>query len=340
MEEITSKLNQETAARDALLKMKEVYEANPSLGDPLTITGQLSESYSTIEKLKGDLVKYQTMLDNPEPPQPSPTPPSRHSHSGSLTPNSHLHQANGSHSSSPRNGAVVGVGHGSSPRSSINSHRTSLSDESISRSASNTSLSTTTTTTAPKPPPPPPTRSAATSLLLSCSPASTGGVITSQNNTSTTTTTTVTTNITPQGSSHSPESGISLSHNSLHGSETGGMNGGSSLHANPSALHSNSNALHTSGLSQTDSVDLADDAADDSAEFYDLDPLPVIGSCRALFNFDGLSEGSMALAEGDELLVIELDAGDGWTRVRRGPPDGTEGFVPTSYIQVTLNPDC
>ncbi|XP_047736513.1 formin-binding protein 1-like isoform X3 [Hyalella azteca] len=274
MEEITSKLNQETAARDALLKMKEVYEANPSLGDPLTITGQLSESYSTIEKLKGDLVKYQTMLDNPEPPQPSPTPPSRHSHSGSLTPNSHLHQANGSHSSSPRNGAVVGVGHGSSPRSSINSHRTSLSDESISRS------------------------------------------------------------------SHSPESGISLSHNSLHGSETGGMNGGSSLHANPSALHSNSNALHTSGLSQTDSVDLADDAADDSAEFYDLDPLPVIGSCRALFNFDGLSEGSMALAEGDELLVIELDAGDGWTRVRRGPPDGTEGFVPTSYIQVTLNPDC
>lgn len=48
----------------------------------------------------------------------------------------------------------------------------------------------------------------------------------------------------------------------------------------------------------------------------------------------------MALAEGEQLHVIELDAGDGWTRVRRVDSEAIEGFVPTSYIQVTINADC
>lgn len=44
------------------------------------------------------------------------------------------------------------------------------------------------------------------------------------------------------------------------------------------------------------------------------------------------------MAEGEELQVIELDQGDGWTRVRRltGPTGWEEGFVPTSYIESTL----
>lgn len=53
------------------------------------------------------------------------------------------------------------------------------------------------------------------------------------------------------------------------------------------------------------------------------------------------SEGSIPMAEGEELHVIELDQGDGWTRVRRitdgsGWEEGCEGFVPTSYIESTL----
>lgn len=36
--------------------------------------------------------------------------------------------------------------------------------------------------------------------------------------------------------------------------------------------------------------------------------------------------------DGEELLIIELDQGDGWTRVRR-QNDHEEGFVPTSYIE-------
>lgn len=44
------------------------------------------------------------------------------------------------------------------------------------------------------------------------------------------------------------------------------------------------------------------------------------------------------MAEGEELHVIELDQGDGWTRVRRISSGNVveEGFVPTSYIESTL----
>lgn len=44
------------------------------------------------------------------------------------------------------------------------------------------------------------------------------------------------------------------------------------------------------------------------------------------------------MAEGEELQVIELDQGDGWTRVRRITDSSIweEGFVPTSYIESTL----
>lgn len=43
------------------------------------------------------------------------------------------------------------------------------------------------------------------------------------------------------------------------------------------------------------------------------------------------------MSEGEELQVIEVDQGDGWTRVRRFSSKGwEEGFVPTSYIECTL----
>lgn len=51
------------------------------------------------------------------------------------------------------------------------------------------------------------------------------------------------------------------------------------------------------------------------------------------------SEGSIPLYEGEELFVIEIDQGDGWTRVRRNS-GYEEGFVPTSYIQCTLYNSC
>ncbi|KAJ7986596.1 hypothetical protein DPEC_G00341510 [Dallia pectoralis] len=69
-------------------------------------------------------------------------------------------------------------------------------------------------------------------------------------------------------------------------------------------------------------------------EFDDDDPLPVIGHCKALYSFDGQNEGTLLLKEDDVLYVIEEDKGDGWTRARK--QTGEEGYVPTSYLDITM----
>ncbi|XP_040215939.1 formin-binding protein 1-like isoform X2 [Rana temporaria] len=66
----------------------------------------------------------------------------------------------------------------------------------------------------------------------------------------------------------------------------------------------------------------------------DDDPLPAIGHCKALYPFDGNNEGTLSMKEGEVMYIIEEDKGDGWTRARR--QNGEEGYVPTSYIDLTL----
>lgn len=97
------------------------------------------------------------------------------------------------------------------------------------------------------------------------------------------------------------------------------------------------------------------DVVPDGGDF-DPEALPTLGKARALYPFEGLSclllllsfgnhhndlvtaqsEGSIGMEEGEELDVVELDQGDGWTRVRRINCD-EEGFVPTSYIEVEVS---
>ncbi|XP_053689849.1 formin-binding protein 1-like isoform X5 [Sabethes cyaneus] len=105
-------------------------------------------------------------------------------------------------------------------------------------------------------------------------------------------------------SSASPESGLGTSHTSLPGSGQGSTN----------------------------------DQPINDEMYYEADALQPLGTCKALYPFDATSEGSIPMSEGEELLVIELDQGDGWTRVRRlcSPSGWEEGFVPTSYIESTL----
>uniref|UniRef100_A0A8C2A9S0 Formin binding protein 1a n=1 Tax=Cyprinus carpio TaxID=7962 RepID=A0A8C2A9S0_CYPCA len=70
-------------------------------------------------------------------------------------------------------------------------------------------------------------------------------------------------------------------------------------------------------------------------EFDDEEPLPTIGTCKALYPFEGQNEGTISMAESEMLYVIEEDKGDGWTRVRRNEDE--EGYVPTSYIKLFLD---
>lgn len=256
IEEITGKICQETAARDGLMKMKQVYESNPALGDPMSIQGQLTENGHRLDKLRSELKKFQDFLDELEGKAPS-SPAIRTKDEG--------------------DSKLASSGSIKKNRSSrTKQRRSSVSDgaESLSRSGSDSSVS----------------------QQRRGSKNSSGETAAIH------------------GSSRSPESGICTSSMSLPSSSSGSNdNGGKSR-------------------------DVEEDE-DEDEEFYDADPLPIVGKCRALYSFEVTSEGSIRMEENEELWLIESDQGDGWTRVRRIKPSPVdpmpEGFVPTSYIETT-----
>lgn len=90
---------------------------------------------------------------------------------------------------------------------------------------------------------------------------------------------------------------------------------------------------YTEDQSQETEVKVTPTEFDD--DFDDEEPLTTIGTCKALYPFDGENEGTISVAEGEILSVIEEDKGDGWTRIRRSEEE--EGYVPTSYIEVYLD---
>ncbi|XP_042912921.2 formin-binding protein 1-like, partial [Parasteatoda tepidariorum] len=62
LDEINSKIQQKTSAREGLMKMKGVYEQNPSMGDPASVEGQLADNNMKLEKLQQEFQKYQGWL--------------------------------------------------------------------------------------------------------------------------------------------------------------------------------------------------------------------------------------------------------------------------------------
>lgn len=84
IQELQHKIGQETAAYEGLMKMKTVYESNSVLGDPMTVEGQLNESGAKLEKLKGEIRKFQHYLDlaNSAPNGQNSPQTDRHIHNG------------------------------------------------------------------------------------------------------------------------------------------------------------------------------------------------------------------------------------------------------------------
>ncbi|XP_065720864.1 formin-binding protein 1-like isoform X7 [Drosophila suzukii] len=240
--ELTQNIAQETKARDGLMKMKIVYEANSSLGNPMTVEGQLNESEHKLEKLKVDLKKYQDFLEKAcQVPVATSSPQATRNQ-----------LQNGHRTSRHSNG-------------SADDHHDDGDDQ----------------------------PDDAGSLSRSDSEDNVAQIQNGHNNNN-------------NGSSASPESGLGTSHTSLPGSGQGSAN---------------ENAIGEDTYYET--------------EVETLNPL---GTCRALYPFEASSEGSIPMSEGEELQVIEIDQGDGWTRVRRANNSNgwDEGFVPTSYIECTL----
>ncbi|XP_068593521.1 cdc42-interacting protein 4 homolog isoform X2 [Cebidichthys violaceus] len=65
-------------------------------------------------------------------------------------------------------------------------------------------------------------------------------------------------------------------------------------------------------------------------EFEDVET--PVGHCTALYTFEGNSEGTISILEGEMLSIMEDDKGDGWMRVLRA--SGEEGYIPSSYVKL------
>ncbi|XP_058613091.1 thyroid hormone receptor interactor 10b isoform X2 [Onychostoma macrolepis] len=94
---------------------------------------------------------------------------------------------------------------------------------------------------------------------------------------------------------------------------------------------------HTPGSSEYITV-LSDPSVSPSENIYecefdeDFDIDVPIGQCKALYDFDGSSEGAVSMHVGEQLSLMQEDQGDGWVRVQRA--NGDVGYVPASYIQI------
>lgn len=54
-------------SRDALNKMKDVYEKNPQMGDPQSLQPKISETMCNMEKLRSEIHKNEVSLPSQEP---------------------------------------------------------------------------------------------------------------------------------------------------------------------------------------------------------------------------------------------------------------------------------
>lgn len=111
----------------------------------------------------------------------------------------------------------------------------------------------------------------------------------------------------------------------------------------PITAHNNSAACRPESGLGTSHTSIPDDDGDFEENGYEVDSfeaelLPPLGRAVAIYAFDAQSEGSIPMEEREEFLVVEVDQGDGWTRVRRENLE--EGFVPTSYLECTMFNSC
>ncbi|XP_019908878.1 formin-binding protein 1 isoform X23 [Esox lucius] len=129
------------------------------------------------------------------------------------------------------------------------------------------------------------------------------------------------------------QSGLYETQNS--NSSTVGNNCAQDRESSPDGSYTEEQSSETQAKVTISNPPEVDDEFDDDEE-----TLPTIGTCKAIYPFEGNAplaghnEGTISVTEGELLYVIEEDKGDGWTRVRRNEDE--EGYVPTSYVEVFL----
>ncbi|XP_074601103.1 uncharacterized protein LOC141855105 [Brevipalpus obovatus] len=230
IDKLRAQILQETNVREGLIKMKHVFEENNSFGDPMTVQNDLKKSSEKLEELQHRLRQAESLLD-----------------------------CNGTNNDHPHDNDHPHENYDHSPNNLRKPQNNSLSEDSLSRSASDSSVS----------------------------------------------------------QKHDPST-------PLHGVDEAPLNN-----------HDNDN--HNDNYEPIDSihaVEFIDDEPDGGE--IDSEPLPPLGKAWALFAFEANSEGAIPMEENEMFEVVELDQGDGWTRVRR-LTDREEGFVPTSWLKLDLS---
>ncbi|CAG9110486.1 unnamed protein product [Plutella xylostella] len=297
VQELSKQVAQEQAAMDGLMKMKGVYETNPTLGDPMTVEGQLNECCDKLKKLRAQLRKFEELLSEASSQVSAPPAPRAHPQAPQATRYA-LHCLISMYwSCCPRRAARCPrrprPARTRRRRRPLGTHCTASLYvlELLSEASSQVSAPP-----APRAHPQAPqatsigsnseslSRSASESSVSTGTAAGGGGA---------------------RAAGGSPESGL--------GGELAGQN-----------------IEHTNGDDH--------DHESDFDYYYEPDLQP-LGYCKALYPFEANGTGStMRMESGERLLVLETDAGDGWTRVRRHHTR-EEGFVPTTYIATTLYAD-
>ncbi|XP_016120808.1 cdc42-interacting protein 4 homolog, partial [Sinocyclocheilus grahami] len=62
IDDISKELQKEMDQSEALGKMKDVYEKNPQMGDPASLAPQITQTAQNMERLRGELSKYESWL--------------------------------------------------------------------------------------------------------------------------------------------------------------------------------------------------------------------------------------------------------------------------------------
>ncbi|XP_067088891.1 cdc42-interacting protein 4 homolog isoform X4 [Osmerus mordax] len=62
LDDISKELQKEVDQSEALGKMKDVYEKNPQMGDPASLTPQITQTAQNMERLRGEVNKYESWL--------------------------------------------------------------------------------------------------------------------------------------------------------------------------------------------------------------------------------------------------------------------------------------
>uniref|UniRef100_A0A8C2KJR3 Thyroid hormone receptor interactor 10a n=1 Tax=Cyprinus carpio TaxID=7962 RepID=A0A8C2KJR3_CYPCA len=68
IDDISKELQKEMDQSEALGKMKDVYEKNPQMGDPASLAPQITQTAQNMERLRGELNKYEVSFLNPVMP--------------------------------------------------------------------------------------------------------------------------------------------------------------------------------------------------------------------------------------------------------------------------------